>query len=566
MPLNRQNTAKPDGIIEQYMQMTGKCRAQLYRIAADYGYESGRKTRSDKGQCVLNEGQIKTVAGVIYTTGRKNKHEIMPVKVALEMAERDGIIEPGCVSVNRMQELLRERGLNKKAFRNKETYQPMRSKHPNHVHFMDVSVCIQYYLKNRSKELRIKEFDKFYKNKPDNFIMKRKIYRYVLTDHYSHTIFIKYYIARGETQNNLWDFLVSAWEAKPDSDKFPFHGVPFYLMMDKGAANTSGAIKKFIRKLDVKFLEGLPHNPRRQGSVEQAQNIVERNFESRLRLAPVYGVDELNRHARVWCAYFNSHRNHCHTRFGTPRIDCWLKIREDQLRQCPDRAILQELFAGEPKTPKICGDFSIRFRGRRYRIKHIEGIQPGVSQVNVSPMLLSPPESPEIMVEFNKKEYIVKPIATDEAGFDMDAAVIGEEFKSMPESPVEKHIKDIENEAYGEERGTDDIPYAGFRPFDLEGRVNREFMPRRSTPMKIDHENVGARRITMMELFKELMRSGDMTPDLNRAIRARFGESVSMADRDLLVGAMEAGGLFLDAAGQLVWGGDADDSPAAAAN
>lgn len=549
-------------VVERYSRMTGKSTAHLYRIARTNGYDAGRKKRSDKGRCVLNDLQIKFIAGQIYTTRREKKGEIMPVKEALDIAEQNGIIPPGSVSVSRMQELLRERGLNRKTLKAKRPHQPMRSLHPNHVHFMDVSVCIQYYLKN--KQLCIMREDLFYKNKPENFNkVKQKIYRYVLTDHFSHTIFIKYYIARGETMANLFDFLVSAWLPKDNSDKFPFRGVPNILMMDKGAANVSGAILAFLKNMDVTFLPGLPHNPMRQGSVERAQNHVEMYFESKLRIQPVSGIEELNFYALDWCAFMNASDRFIHSRFNTPRTHCWLRIREAQLRECPDRQILQDIFSAPSKQCKVYGDFAIRFKSERFRVKHIKGVIPNASFVEV---FFKPFSWPEVLVKFDGKEYPVQPIQAADGGFDADAAVIGQEMKSMPESIRERQLKEIDNLAYGEAPKKDDLPFAGLHVFGGQAdRIQTDFMPRKSTPMTLDRASVADRKVPVFDLFKALSRVGTVTPALNRAIRKEYGASVSLSDRDALVAAMETGALLVGSDGRLIMGGG-DDTLKAAVN
>ncbi|WP_321495605.1 transposase family protein [uncultured Desulfobacter sp.] len=549
-------------VMDRYSRMTGKSPAHLYRIAGRYGFESGRKSRSDKGECVLNDLQIKFIAGQIYTTRRERKGEIMPVKEALDIAEQNGIVEPGCISVARVQEILRDLGLNRKTLKVQGPHQSMRSLHPNHVHFMDVSVCIQYYLKN--KRLRIEREDQFYKNKPENFTkIKQKIYRYVLTDHFSHTIFVKYYIARGETMANLFDFLVSAWMPKDNPEKFPFRGVPAILMMDKGAANVSKPILDFLKNMDVAFIPGLPHNPRRQGSVERAQNHVEMYFESKLRIQSVSCIDELNHFAMDWCAFMNGSIKFVHSRFNTPRTHCWLKIREEQLRECPDRKLLQDIFAAPSKECKVYGDYSIRFRGERYRIKHVDGVIPNASRVRA---FFKPFSWPAIVVEFNDIEYEVRPIEVVDGGFDADAAVIGEEYKSMPESARDQQIKVIDNLAYGEDRKPGDSPFAGLHVFGGQAdRIDTAFIPRTSTPMSIDTKSADERRISMFDLFRALSGISDVTPELNRAIRATYGDSISMTDRDTLVEAMSDSRLFAGSDGQLIIGGG-DDTLKAAVN
>jgi hypothetical protein len=552
--LEKAKNGEKTRIMKRYEHMTGRTSTHLYRIAKKYGYSSNRKKREDKGKCVLTELQIKFIAGLIYTTRREKKGTIMSVKKALERAEANDIIEPGSVSVSRLQELLRERSLNKKALNAQRPHMPMRSLHPNHVHLVDVSVCIQYYLKN--KQLRIMNEKKFYKNKWENFgKIKQKIYRYLLTDHFSHTIYVKYYIAKGETRDNLWDFIVSAWLPKANSKEFPFQGVPFVILMDRGAANVNQTVIEFMKNMNVRFPEPGDHNPMRQGSVERAQNIVECEFESMLRVQSVSCVDELNHLALDWCRHMNSSKNYIHTRFGTPRMDCWMRIKENQLRECPEFDIVQDIYREPAVERSVGGDYAISFQGEKFRLQHVEGLVPNVSKVEVCKR---PFTWPEIVVKFNEMEYTARPVGKADGGFDADAVVIDEEYKSMPESITQKEIKAVENLAYGENRGRNDAPFANINAFRYPKEDRPEFMPKKSTPMNITRDAINDRRISMLDLFKDLTQAGSMTPALNKAVRLAYGESITIADRDALVAAMEDGQLSVNSAGKLCFGGEDD--------
>ena len=95
-------------------------------------------------------------------------------------------------------------------------------------------------------------------------------------------------------------------------------------------------------------------------------------------------------------------------------------------------------------------------------------------------------------------------------------------------------------------------------------------MPKRSTPIKIEKEALAAiadREVPMLELFKELNRAGGtVAPDLNRAIRDKYGSSISISDRDALVDSWENGLLFVNGNGELEIGGNSDDTLKAVAN
>jgi len=188
----------------------------------------GRKKRADNGvlKTGLTDQQIELIGSLLYVTGRENKGPIMPVERAIQIAEMNGYIEPGQVTPSTMNRILRERQMSKMHMKADSPHTPMQSLHPNHVHVYDVSVCIQYYMKDG--KLGIMDERDFYKNKFDNFskIKNAGCWRYVLVDHFSGFFVFKYYNTTGETKDNMWDFLKWAW-AGAHHDKIPFRGVLF---------------------------------------------------------------------------------------------------------------------------------------------------------------------------------------------------------------------------------------------------------------------------------------------------------------------------------------------------
>jgi hypothetical protein len=527
-------------VIDYYAGLTGKSPAQLYRIAAKHGYSAGRKRRCDHGECCLTEQQILYVAGLIQTSSRLNKKTIMSCQDALEIAERNGIIEPGTVSVARLSGILRERDLSAEVMKTPTPHVNMRSLHPNHVHQVDVSVCIQYYLSN--KVLKILPENEFYKNKFENFArIKQKIFRYVMVDHYSHAIYVKYYIGTGETQDNLFDFLCSAWGEK--DPRLPFHGVCFVLMLDRGAANKSQGIRNFIKNLDVLLSLPADKNARRQGSVEKAQDIVEKAFESRLRFSPVDEIDRLNDLAISWCIGFNANR--IHNRHKMTRSACWMTITDEQLRKLPSIDILQSIFREHKKPCHVYGDYTIKFRGEVYRIKHVEGLVPNKSQVDV---IYRPFSWPEVTVVFDDIEYVAKPLETVAGGFYADSPVIEAEYKAHPESPTQKGLKKIENLAYGAERKKNAIPFEGIEVLGYQGDDVPEYMPKRGTVMDMGAAAYDVREVPLIEFIQRLVREfGPLSFDENKMIRIVFRGTIPAVSADEIVDLVHQGESVIDA-------------------
>ncbi len=536
--LSRAVNGEKDRIIAEYRAMTGKSAATLYRIAKQHGFDSGRKPREDKGclRCGISEDVLQFISALISETRRQVKGTILPLSEAMEIAIDNGVIERGQISEARLQAILREREMNSTALNAEDPSIRMASLHPNHVHVFDASICIQYYLKN-CRGLAIMDERDFREKKPKNFEkIKRRIFRLILADHFSHFLFVKYFETTGENQLMTYDFLTSAWHAK-DHEKCPFRGVPKFLLMDAGSANIAKGIMGLLGRLDVELPKNMPHNPKRQGSAEEAQNLIETHFEARLRLQPATTIEELNAWCEDWLIWWNGTRKH--RRHRMTRTACWLTITQEQLRDLPSDDILRDLYA-EPEVERtVRQDNSISFRGEEYRVKHIAGIRPG-RKVRV---ILRPYDWPAVGIVYGEDEYIVQPIGKMAGGFAADAAIIGQEYKSNPDTPVMKVKKANENLAFGTERKKDDAPFGEtLQVFGHQAeKVQSIPMPRRGTPMPIGRD-IAAISISIMELFKRLRDAGvQLTPTLNADLRASLGDSVSAGRADEIVTALVDG-------------------------
>ncbi|MBE0598317.1 MAG: hypothetical protein IH614_13700 [Desulfuromonadales bacterium] len=528
-----------DRIIAEYQGLSGKSPATLYRIAAKHGFGSGRKARQDRGQLKsgLTDEQLRFVSTLIQESAREVKGTILPLSEALQIAIDNGVIAPGQISEARLQAILREREMNSTALDAVAPSIRMASEHPNHVHIFDASICIQYYLKG-GKGLRIMDERDFREKKPASFDkIKQRLFRLVLADHFSHQLFFKYYVAAGENQQVTFDFLTSAWRGG-HHEKLPFRGVPKYLLMDAGSANIAKGILNLLERLEIEIPKNMPHNPRRQGSAECAQEIIETHFEARLRFEPASTIEELNAWALDWQAHWNATR--IHRRHGMTRTACWLTIRQEQLRDLPTDEILRDLYA-EPEVERtVRQDNTISFRALDYRLKHIAGIRPG-KKVRV---VLRPYHWPEVAVVFGEAEYLVSPVGKLAGGFSADAAIIGREFKAQPETAVQKARKANENLAFGEERKKGDAPFGGtLQVFGHQAdKLVAVPMPRRGTPMEVSRSAV-AQEITMVELFKRIRSETDVaiTTALNQELKAFFGTSIEVKAADAVIEAIAAG-------------------------
>lgn len=544
--------AERKAIFEGYMALTGKSRAQLYRIAGDNGFDSGRKARADKGErkSGLTDGQLLAIAGVIQKTGRENKGPIMPIDEALEIVADNGIINPGQASPSTVARHLRNLQMSKDRLNDPTPYTEMASLHPNHVHLVDVSVCIQYYL--RDGRMGVMDERDFYKNKPDAFSkVKQKLLRYVLTDHFSGYFLFRYYIAEGESRENLWDFLKWCWRKKADA-RLVLFGVCFILLMDAGSAQQSHAMKNFFFGLGVERPKGRPYNPRRQGSVEGTHNIIETRFETRLRICPAFDVDQLNDWAIDWTIHHCASR--LHTRHGLTRLASWMLAKQEHIREMPDDEVLNILYA-EPQKECTVRNYQFEYRGEAFRVKHLPGIHHNAKVlVTVNPYRWKTEQV--VAVQWQEACYevqAVRRLPAELGGFSEHAAIIGAEYKAQPQTETQKALERIDQIAHGETKPKKDaIPFEGLTVFGHQADKvgNLTPIPKRGTPLETGRSIVAA-QIPVAELLKRLRDAvGRVPPELNRELRAEFGETVDVKTAEAVVSAVTDGRPWQPAAQQ----------------
>ncbi|MDD2319141.1 MAG: hypothetical protein PHO83_03720 [Geobacteraceae bacterium] len=536
--LNEAGHGERSKILGFYQEQTGYSREHLYRIARANHFESGRKTRADRGvrKCGLTDDQITFLSGLLYKTGRENKGPIMPIETALEIAIDNGRIEPGQACAGTVARHLRELQMSKERLKDPTPHTELRSLHPNYCHLVDVSVCIQYYLRNG--RMGIMDERDFYKNKPDAFSrVKQKLLRYVIDDHFSGMFFFYYYVADGESRENLWDFLKTSWRAKEDS-RLPFRGVPFYLLMDAGSAQQSHAMQAFFRGLGIERPKGKPYNPRRQGAVETTHTIIENHFETRLRICPAHTVEELNAWAIDWMIHYHATRKH--TRHGETRLASWLRIQPEQLRDLPDDETLQIIYT-EPAVECPVRNYQFSYRTETFRVKHLPGMHHNAKvHVCVNPYRWKEERVVTVMWQNTPYEVqAVKHLGAKLGGFSEHAKVIGKEYGAQPMTQTQRAIERINEIAHGEKvpkKGA--IPFEGLTVFGHQAEKvdNLATLPKRGTPIEISRPAAPV-EYPIMELFKRLRDQGiTITPEINRQLRAEFRGTVTATDIEAVIG------------------------------
>jgi hypothetical protein len=450
-----QSAAERKAIVAEMCRMFAFSVAKAYKALKENGWNSGRTKRKDAGTSSLDEECLGVIGTMVKQSFRKNGKAMLPANVARSILEARGINIS--VSDSRLRDMLRQRHLAAADNKVPTPHQTMRTEYPNQVHFADPSVCLLYFAPGSRQ--KIIGDDELYKNK--NFLEgKLKCWRYVLTDHYSGCLCVRYYAAMGETAANMYDFLLYAWGQKKSNVNI-FHGVPELVIWDCGTANIARATSNALKAFGVKTLPHLPGNPRAKGQVENANNLVETQFESRLRFEPVNSMEELNETVERFYAAYNANLiTGLDTRLRRggireSRSTLWQRIRPEQLRELPDEAICRQVFANGIQTRKVAGDLTVSMvhpragRSLRYSVRDLPGILVGM-ELRLQPLLLTGPgEMDYLCIVFYEHEgsevsFEIKPIVFDEAGFDVTAPVFGKEYQQPKDTVREKAAKSFE--------------------------------------------------------------------------------------------------------------------------
>lgn len=535
-----------------------KLYAELERQA---GWTSGRKTRADKGCSRQSAESLEFVAALERGSVRANGKQTMMMPLAASIAATNG--HAISVSARQLNRLTRARRLGVAQQSDARAPTKLRSLHPNHVHQVDPSLCLVYYMRG---EQRIIRDDEFYKNKLEKLAkVQFKCWRYVLWDHASGLVIPWYVAAAGESPANMYRFLMFAWGQQPARR---FHGVPKILMWDKGSANTATAVQNLLTALEVKSITHAPGNARAKGGVENANNLVETQFESRLRFDPVHSVEELNAAAAAWAEAYNANAlPHQDTRIrrdgmpATARYDLWMRIKQDELRLLPPEEVCQSFMEGKKVTRKVGRDLTIGYAhprakaSRKYDVAGLAGICAG-DVLEISPLVFGNCAISLRVPRYDGEDvhYRLEPLEEerDAYGRPMSAPVIGESYASRPMTDADRAGQAL-----------DSLLYPGMTPeqMDKARRSNAALMggtvdavrhlsqieipatlPRRGTDIAVSGQTLfEAVPLSHFEAAKALRARGVDRPDLHPWLVATYPNGVPDADLDDIASRLKAG-------------------------
>lgn len=514
---------------------------QLYRELEKVGYKSGRKQRSDKGKSVLSTDVAEQLGGMVHIGTRANGKKTLPVTTALEILVANG--KAPNVSAATAARVMKQNMCHPKQLATPTAHHQQKSLHPNHVMQIDASVCVLFYLPRGG--MQVMDEKKFYKNKPANIkkIENDRVIRYVITDHFSGSIYVEY-VYGSESSENLIQIFLNCIQKR--SAQEPMHGVPFFLYADKGSANTAGLFTNLLDRLDVTMIPHATGNSRAKGSVENAQNIVETQFEGRLRFIEIKNLDHLNSAATDWRMMWNEIKIHSRTR--RTRNAVWQTISPAQLRIAPPLELCQELLSTIPVERTVTGNLTIPYAikgygSHDYDVRHIDGVYPKAKLK----VVVNPYRAPAIDVLTTNQHgeeiaITCEPMQTDWVGFSETATTIGETPAAMPQSPIDAKRKSIMKKAYNADTleqvdkaiAKKKVAYEGLDAMaDVKAVEVPTYINRAGEQMQTETQRRQAAPVSIFEAAQEIRGLvGDLyTPDHYKLLTQRYPDGLVPADQ-----------------------------------
>jgi transposase InsO family protein len=480
-----------------------------------------RKRRSDMGCSALPLEEARLISAVLLESIRANDKQLSTIERAVERLRSNGLIVAGRVdevtgvfrplSISAIGRALRGYRLHPEQLLHDAPAVSLASKHPNHVWQVDASISTQFYLADDG--VRVMNKAEFYDGKPENLkkIERQRLWRYVVTDHTSGTLYVEYVLG-AESAENLCSVLIHAMQKRGDTD--PFHGVPWVLMTDPGAAMTSGMFRNLCRALSIDLIINRVGNARAKGQVEQAHNLVEREFESALRFQAASSLEQINAWAGQWMRYFNGTAIHSRTRWT--RYGAWQLIAPAQLRLAPGVEVCRELAVSTPQLRKVSNLLRVSFRGAQFDVSSVPDVLVGEKLLITRNCWRDKESAIAVLVGVDGREmyHVIERVAMDKFGFAQSAAMIGEQFKRHAETPAQRSRKVLEQLATGTTceadafaaRKAKALPFGGLidphKP--VSDTVLPTYLPRRGTTMNVNSPDLAFAPLTHVEAAKLL--------------------------------------------------------------
>ena len=536
-------------VYQSAMRELNLSRATLLRKMKEVTMQPTRKQRSDAGVVALTLDEAKMIAALLIESMRRNNKRLMTIENAVRILRANGEIrcervdaesgELQPLSTGAIARGLRAYNLHPDTLLAPAPAISLASKHPNHVWQIDASICVLYYLRASKQDagLQVMAANDFYKNKPANLkkIENERVWRYAVTDHTSGAIYVEYVLG-AESGQNLSNIFINAMQKRDTRD--PFSGVPFMVMLDPGSANTGAVFRNLCRSLSVQVQINKPGNPRAKGQVEQAHNIIERQFEAGLKLRRANSLDDLNAMAWQWMRAFNA--TSIHTRTGKSRFAVWCSIAADQYRIAPPVETCRELARSDPEKRDVSIKLTVSFRGKTFDVSPVPDVMVG-EKLLIARNPWRADAAQVVLIDADGREVfqVIEEVLQDDYGFPVGSPKIGESYARHADTRAQTAAKDIEKlamdagsaEEVATKRKDKTLPFGGrIDPYKhIDNATQPSYLPRAGTAMNIPNPaQVVIKPLTQMQaaVHMRTMLGRAVTVEENQRIAQLYPDGV----------------------------------------
>lgn len=246
---------------------------------------------------------------------------------------------------------------------------------PNQVHEVDATVAPTYYLNNFGRVA----WDPF--TQARHTTRRRSEYKLILYsgwDHFSSTLYAKYFLAKGENSTDLFHFLYEYWSRKKDT-ALPFFGFPLqYLYTDQGGIWKSKSISTLMERLGkiigFQHKKHIPGVPRATGGAESSFNTLkrfEKQLRSRIKIGKKPTINELNGWLYEFLVDLNNDKKRGRNKIA--RNHLWVQNVDKSIIKTPPPLIdFLKMAYHKGETRQINKFTEISWHGKTYHLKNLE--------------------------------------------------------------------------------------------------------------------------------------------------------------------------------------------------
>lgn len=358
-------------LVKQYADFYGTSEATVYRrvskLRSRIAPDSGRKTRSDAGvgRTVKSDTILEIRKLQLRTADPTRRDAMAPAESIIAMAEANGLIPEGSLSVSTYNRRLRE-----ELYSAPDPRIRFEPGHVNQIHYVDGSgsryLQVIRQLDNGDFLIGVHDPDPA-KAHTAEYKGRKGLWLMGIVEGHSRCRYIRYFASLGENTADTQYFLQEAW--KPNL-AIPFGGLPDILQSDMSVFARNKMIQQFFAQdfINVAHSKTMPYKKEGQGKIENVWKTFKQSFEQPFlamrESRETFLLSELNDMVTNWLISQNAK---AHPVYGRPKAEIWREAMARQALRLPPEDFESLPFTYEERTLNAYADFQLpRFRNTEH--------------------------------------------------------------------------------------------------------------------------------------------------------------------------------------------------------